>query len=32
MFSIKNLKQMRLKKKLSNKCIELFEIENIVET
>ena len=32
MFSIKNLKQMRSKKKLSNKYIESFEIENVVET
>ena len=32
MFSIKNLKQMRSKKKLSNKYIESFEIENVIET
>ena len=32
MLSIKNLRQMRSKKKLSNKYIESFEIEDVVET
>ena len=31
MFSITNLKQIRFKKKLSNKYTKSFEIENVVD-